>query len=353
MPTATARRPRATRPPTARRIANESVRTLLAVAAADDAEAAELLRAAGIDPRQLDVVDGTVDLDAHYDLWRLALQHTGDPGLPSRVARSQSLDRYRVLAYVCMTAADLDGFLARLARFIGLWLRGEDYRFDPCAGGGRLSMAMQVRRLHDGHRASMESAAAKIVHGGRQAAGFRWTPREVCFAHPRGAGAAALEDLLRCPVRFSAGGNWIAVDAADLARPMRKADAGLARFFEDHASQLLRAAPGPRGIAERARRATTEAIAAGDPTLGSVARRLALSARTFRRRLADEGTCFRELLDHTRRDLARRYLVDEQRAPGEVALLLGFSEPSAFFRAFKRWTGRTPDEFRRAAPTLR
>ncbi len=77
-----------------------------------------------------------------------------------------------------------------------------------------------------------------------------------------------------------------------------------------------------------------------------LAKTLNLSERTLQRRLADEGSSYQQLLNDTRRQLAERYLRDGQLAATEIALLLGYSEPSVFFRAFRQWTGLTPGEYR-------
>jgi AraC-like DNA-binding protein len=89
-----------------------------------------------------------------------------------------------------------------------------------------------------------------------------------------------------------------------------------------------------------------EELSRGVPTVEDVARRMATSERTLRRRLEEGGSSFRELLDDTRERLARNYVRDRRMALSEVAFMLGFSEPSAFHRAFKRWTGTTPAAFR-------
>jgi len=84
----------------------------------------------------------------------------------------------------------------------------------------------------------------------------------------------------------------------------------------------------------------------GNPAAETIAEHLHMSVRTLARRLAEEDTSHKALLDELRSDLARRYLSDAGLAISEVAFLLGFSEPSAFHRAFKRWTGQTPRQFR-------
>jgi len=87
----------------------------------------------------------------------------------------------------------------------------------------------------------------------------------------------------------------------------------------------------------------------GLPGLETAASRLAMSTRTLRRRLQEEGTTYQEVLDEVRCDLAKRYLAGDELAVGAVAFLLGFSEPSAFHRAFRRWMGQAPGDFRKAA----
>ena len=85
-----------------------------------------------------------------------------------------------------------------------------------------------------------------------------------------------------------------------------------------------------------------------EPDLSEVAARLQLPSWTLRRKLAEEGTRFRDVLNETRRDLAETYIRDTELAFGEIAYLLGFASAEAFQRAFKRWTGLTPGEFRRS-----
>ena len=87
-------------------------------------------------------------------------------------------------------------------------------------------------------------------------------------------------------------------------------------------------------------------ITSGDTRVGTVARRLAMSGRTLQRRLADEGVSYQELLDDARKVTSGRCLMDSALTVGEVAYLVGYSEPAPFHRAFKRWYGMTPEAFR-------
>jgi AraC-like DNA-binding protein len=102
-------------------------------------------------------------------------------------------------------------------------------------------------------------------------------------------------------------------------------------------------------FADRARVALSEELQAGNVTAQGLAARLRVSIRTLHRSLAAEGTSYRRLLDQLRLDIAERHLMDDRTSVAEVAFLVGFSEISAFHRAFKRWTGRTPVTFRAEA----
>ena len=84
----------------------------------------------------------------------------------------------------------------------------------------------------------------------------------------------------------------------------------------------------------------------GEPSQVLIAKQLGLSERTLQRRLQEEGTTFNQLLESTRKDIALGYLANPKLAAYEVSFLVGYTEPATFFRAFKRWTGKTPQEYR-------
>jgi AraC-like DNA-binding protein len=148
------------------------------------------------------------------------------------------------------------------------------------------------------------------------------------------------------------GENALILPAALLDLPCRRTDPSLLSLLDRYAADRLggeRAAT----FADRARAALSEELQAGDVTAHRLAARLKVSVRTLHRCLAAEGTSYRRLLDRLRLDIAERHLMDDRMSVGEVAFLVGFSELSAFDRAFKRWTGRTPVTFRAEARTRR
>jgi AraC-like DNA-binding protein len=187
--------------------------------------------------------------------------------------------------------------------------------------------------------------AVTILHC-RHASGFDWPLVEVCFAFAAPPSADAHARAFGCPVRFGQARNSFVLADATWDLPSRAASSELLRTLESHAATLLAGLGVARETTTRVARLLVDELEGGDPSLATVARRMALSPRTLQRRLADEDTSFAEVLDNTRRHVAKAYVQDRALALTEVSYLLGFSEPSAFTRAFQRWFGLAPRQFR-------
>jgi AraC-like DNA-binding protein len=130
---------------------------------------------------------------------------------------------------------------------------------------------------------------------------------------------------------------------------LRRSDPVLRHVLEQQANRL----PSADGVAFEVRRALAKRIAGGDTRIDSVARDLATTPRTLQRRLAAAGLSYQDLVELTRREAAEKYLANLSLSIAEVAYLLGYSEPSALHRAFKRWNGTTPQAFRHAQHSAR
>ena len=136
----------------------------------------------------------------------------------------------------------------------------------------------------------------------------------------------------------------------DAARPFLSANGAMWEMFEPQLRQRLSDLQGTASFGERARSVLLEALPSGQVSLEAVARRLATSPRSLQRRLRDEGTSFKAVVRDTRESLARYYLSRTAHSSSEIAYLLGFEDPTSFFRAFQSWTGTTPDTLRRSLP---
>lgn len=169
-------------------------------------------------------------------------------------------------------------------------------------------------------------------------------PSLIAFVNPPVAAAehAAYEAFFGCPVRFADSHTRMRFPAAHLSIPMRHADPGLRALLDRQAQALLLALPESDNFDRALQQVMLRLLPDGAATLLRAARELHLSVRTLQRRLDQRGQNWQQLLDQTRVQLAHQYLRDRSLSLGDIALLLGYSEQSAFNRAFRRWTGETP-----------
>jgi AraC-like DNA-binding protein len=186
-------------------------------------------------------------------------------------------------------------------------------------------------------------------------------PMEVRMQHERPAYAAAYESFFEAPVSFGAPANLIVMRKERLQIPMRTSNAPLAEAFQ-RKMQALEHSRKARGDAHeltaRVRQSLLVQLATGSVRMSDTARRLNMGVATLRRKLEDEGSSFAVILEELQREASQRYLSAPQPTVSEVAFLLGFSDVRSFARAFRRWTGSSPTEFRqkqradeRASPT--
>lgn len=175
----------------------------------------------------------------------------------------------------------------------------------------------------------------------------RERPHEVWFRFPRPADARAIEDALGCPVRFDAPRSCVLHSRDIWERPIPSANNVICRLYEKQAAELARRLRTDVPFAEQARRLLW--VSSPPPDRPTVARLLGLAPRTLSRRLDAEGTSYGELRQEVRFSRAKELLRNPRLQLAEIADRLGFSDPAAFSRAFRKWSGDTPSDWRAAA----
>lgn len=182
-----------------------------------------------------------------------------------------------------------------------------------------------------------------------RAAGPDLRGERLCLSGGSGLSASELAQIYGCPVDTGVEKATIVLPANALRLPVLGADGQLLTHLQTYGDILLqRRGQDGRSTIHRVEEALTESLPKGTPTLPGIARSMGMGARTLSRRLAQEGTTFREVQVQLRFDLARHYLEDPRLSLAEIAFLLGFADQSSFGTAFRRWSGLTPGQFRLA-----
>lgn len=198
-----------------------------------------------------------------------------------------------------------------------------------------------------GLRHLAESMAVGLIRFFQYVTDGAFKPSKVCFQHPSPENIAEHERIFSCPCLFEQSDNRIYFDPKLLELPSLHAEPELLKLHEklasEHVAKLER-----QDIVNRVYKVLGEVLETGQVSLEDVATRLDMKARTLRTRLSEAGTNFNQLLADYRCNLAKRLLAHTDESIDEIVYLTGFSEPSTFYRAFKRWTEQTPVEYRNA-----
>lgn len=315
----------------------------------ESVDKAALLRAVGIDPDAPVDPKVMVSADDYYAyLESIAAQDPHALDLPLRVGASMRLDEYGAMGLAWRSARDLRASWDRAARFAKVLTSTTTYEVQEVNLGAWLVLHREgARRL--GMRLSNEASIASLLSMSQQVTEEDVRPLEVTLAHPAPETTELHERHFGCPVRFGAEHDAFLVDRATLQRPNRLHDPGISQFFVNHLANELEQLGEEESLEYRVRIDVGQALSDGIPTISDTARRLGMSSRTLQRRLSSTGHTYQQLIDEARRQLAEKLLRQTEYSVQEVAFLTGFSEQSAFTRAFKRWAGQTPRSFRLAA----
>jgi AraC-like DNA-binding protein len=296
--------------------------------------------------------EGRPDAAVRYPVarWRMMLErasaHLGDPALGLHLGQTITPAHFGVMGYVLLACPNVGAALGRLMQYQRLL-----YDVNPM----RYTLDDEVLTLKWGVEAGRpgalvdECAITALIQLLRDVTGRAAGLLEIDFVNPEPADPAPYRRYFHCLVRFAQPATVVRVRADALALPLRGPDPALLDVLERQADALLAALPPSDDFEQGVRRCIARLAREGEPSMERVANELHCSTRTLHRRLEERGSGFRALVDDTRRRLADDYLADPRLQLAEIALLLGYSEQSAFTRAYRRWTGRTPKMVRRAA----
>ena len=323
-----------------------SSRALLDACARLGLDTDQILRAAKLSRATIEDPDARIPIEQVDALWQKAYELSQDPNLALHAIEVLPFGAYRVIDFLASSAPTIGASLAKVSDYFPLINRVVSLPYS--VGEHRVTFGIEApSRPAAITRPYAEYTLAAVFLRTRRATNQPYPLVRVEFSHPRPADISEHERIFECPVRFGAEACQMVIARDVWETPRTGSDPTLFSVLDTHARMLLDQLPSPVDIVGRVREAIEAELRGGNPKLESIARRLAMSPRTLQRRLRDHGVLFNDVLDAMRLRAAKSYLAQRDVAGTEVAYLLGFAEQSSFNRAFKRWTAKTPTEYRR------
>ncbi len=305
-----------------------------------------VLDSVGLNPALLLDPEARYPVSKMQKLWRAATAISGDPCFGLKVAQALQPSALHGLGFSWLASDTLGDALQRVVRYSRLLSTLSRVRLEEGEESCKLSIEPMVARAEIAP-ASVDGALALVLQMCRITAGMSLNPKRVLLARQPPACAKRLQRFFRAPIEFAS--NEIAICFAPSQLSVRQpfANPELARINDQVVIDYL-ARFDRKNIVLQVRSQIIEQLPSGSPNQEKIAAALHMSLRKLQRRLRAESTSFTHLLDDTRQQLATNYLRSSRRSVGEVSYLLGFSEPANFARAFKRWAGMTPMQYRDA-----
>lgn len=308
-----------------------------------------LCAAINIDPSLLEVPDHRITGDINRAMWREIVKQTGDNNVGLHMGEEFNLASIGILGYVLYNCQTFNQVLEKLSRYWYLLSQGIYMHYSVSQGQVLCDcdiVSNLKNYLLEEPRQPIESILTSLLTLTKSITGKQLHLYAVWFQHPCPSDISEHQRIFGTNVQFSMPTNRMIFDANCLNWEVLSANPNLLLVFEQYAEAMLHKLSQQNTYTNTVVDAIAQKLKGEVPTIEVIANGLAISVRNLQRELQAEGTSYQQLLDETRKELAIRYLKKPNVMIHDVAFLLGFSEPSAFHRAFKRWTGKTPRAYK-------
>lgn len=290
-------------------------------------------------------------------LWQIAAERTGDPLVGLHMGECYNPGALDIFGYVMLSCTTVGEALLKFSRYA------------PLLNDGMRIELISEKAIAYCRCTFVEGADNYLLRTPDQAVDTTWAglarelkrlpvhpiiPHSVWFRHaaPSLQAVSEYQRVIEAPLQFGAAEDRFAIPVDALEQPLRSANPALLQVFDQYADKALRQLELADSRAQQVARVVAEKLKGSTPVLGDVARHMAMSTRNLQRVLRESGTSYQLLLDEVRRDVAIQHLSNPATSVSQVGFLLGFSESSAFHRAFRRWTGQSPSAFRPPVPLV-
>lgn len=310
----------------------------------------EIEKKTGIDRAKMEDPDTRITMDQFLLLWQIAQDVTGDPAIGLHLRRTYGKG---YMHFAIMIAVNSENLLEAAKSWA-------DYAMLVC-DTDRVALFEQKDHVVCSYSCSVQAYENRwipehhfsyVVQYGRKMSGTDLNPVEVWFKHGDPGYPEAYKKIFRCPVYFNKNENLMILKKEDVFRPIISPDPYLKALLKKHADSLKGQNTRESSLKHRVKSFITRNLPTGTVSAQAAADAMNMDRSTLHRHLKKEDLSFKTLLTDTRKELAKKHLVQGLTA-SQTAYLLGFGEPSTFHHAFKRWYGMSPGEFRKKfTPTL-
>ena len=301
-----------------------------------------LFKQMGVDPTLTADPQARVDEEAVIKLWSRAIELTGDECLGIKAARHWHPSSLGALSYAWLASSTLRAALNRVARYFRMIDDTKSVVLKETSAGF-VYMPMTEAGI-DTISAEDDLHLAVLINSCRFNYGEKLNPVSVAFKHAQPDCAGEYFNHFRCPVEFGAEESSLTLPLEVIDKPLPGTNPTLARLCDKVMIQYLETLDHDR-FSLRVKAMIIDHLPSGEIHIGQIADSLCISTRTLQRRLNREDANFASLLTEARRELASEYILDGNKPIDQISFLLGFSEISAFSRAFKGWTGMSPSDY--------
>jgi AraC-like DNA-binding protein len=312
-------------------------------------DADSLFKEVGLEPRLLSDSDARYPTKKMFKLWSLAVDRTGDPCFGLTVGTQWHPTTWHALGYAWFASATLEEAFKRLTRYSAMITTAGEFLLEERSADFKFAV---LPHFHEAHlpAAVMDALMTNLITMCRVSYGDDFNPLRVSFSHSGDGCRRRRREFFTSPIEYGAEENRVLFDKERLRKSLVTANAELAHSSDRVIAEYL-ARIGIGTTTSTVQAILVDLLPSGEVTEESLAASLNVSQSTLRRRLKKEGTTYRAVLQEVRCTLAGKMLEDGSKTLNEISFLLGFAELSAFSRAFKRWTGAAPSEYRESART--
>ncbi|WP_455211617.1 AraC family transcriptional regulator [Kaarinaea lacus] len=298
----------------------------------------------GMDPKKLKDNNARYSTQQMQQLWRTAVELTGDPTFGIKVASYWHPTTFHALGYSWMASGSLKEAMERAVRYSKVVSDLVQLYFDYVNGAYKFSIGLQIQDTQLVSE-SIDASAAVFVNMVRLVYGDEIHPILVTLPRAKPAAAKEFSEFFNAPIEYDSHETALFYIDEQVEKSLPTGNVELAhandKIVKDYLSHLDKT-----NVSMQVKSKIVDLLSSGMVTEQDMAEALHVSLRSLQRKLREEGTSYKEILEGTRKELATKYIQNSRLSISEISFLLGFSEISNFSRAFKRWNGRAPSDYR-------